>query len=143
MGQTILAKLTYRDAPWRWGLWTDYDPELVAAIKNRIPMRFRKWDGQRKCWLFMNEAIREVLFITEQYCGTVEQVEDNATRDLSQEDVEAYMLLHVLPSAPKEVIRAAYKAMALLAHPDRGGSTAQMQAINSAYQRLMREGEYA
>jgi curved DNA-binding protein CbpA len=42
----------------------------------------------------------------------------------------------LLPSAPPEVVRAAYKALAMKHHPDKGGSTELMQAINQAYERL-------
>jgi curved DNA-binding protein CbpA len=32
-----------------------------------------------------------------------------------------------------EVVRAAYKALVFIHHPDRGGSTARMQEINAAF----------
>ena len=45
--------------------------------------------------------------------------------------------LFVLPNAPKEVIRAAHRALAAMHHPDRGGDVNEMIAINLAYDRLM------
>ena len=45
-------------------------------------------------------------------------------------------VLCVTPAAPPEVIRAAYKALSRLRHPDAGGSTEEMQRINAAYDRL-------
>jgi DnaJ-class molecular chaperone len=44
----------------------------------------------------------------------------------------------LLPSAPPEVIRAAYKAMATKNHPDKGGDMVAMQQINRAYAQLTR-----
>jgi curved DNA-binding protein CbpA len=41
-----------------------------------------------------------------------------------------------LPSAPPEVVKAAYRALAVLNHPDKGGETEVMQRINAAYRRL-------
>jgi hypothetical protein len=47
-----------------------------------------------------------------------------------------YNTLHLLPSAPPELIKAAYKCLAMKYHPDHGGSTQAMQKINEAYELL-------
>lgn len=47
-----------------------------------------------------------------------------------------YSVLHLLPSAPIEVVEAAYKALAKLHHPDVGGEVETMQSINSAYREI-------
>jgi hypothetical protein len=44
--------------------------------------------------------------------------------------------LHLLPDAPAEVVKAAYKALAQLNHPDKGGDTARMQELNEAFRLL-------
>ena len=44
--------------------------------------------------------------------------------------------LHLLPDAPKEVIDAAYRALARMMHPDVGGSNEQMQGPNEAYESI-------
>jgi hypothetical protein len=50
---------------------------------------------------------------------------------------DPYVTLHLLPSAPPEVVKAAYKALATLHHPDKpGGETEVMQRINAAYRTL-------
>jgi hypothetical protein len=49
--------------------------------------------------------------------------------------------LFVTADAPPEVIRAAYKALALLYHPDKGGSVTKMQALNSAMDALRKAGK--
>jgi hypothetical protein len=41
--------------------------------------------------------------------------------------------LFLLPSAPVEVVKAAYRALATLHHPDHGGDAERMKAINAAY----------
>ena len=50
--------------------------------------------------------------------------------------VDPYQTLHLLPSAPPEVVKAAYRALAVLNHPDKGGETEVMQRINDAYKQL-------
>ncbi len=52
-------------------------------------------------------------------------------------NIDPYQTLHLLPSAPPEVVRAAYKALATLHHPDKpSGDDEKMKAINRAYQQL-------
>jgi DnaJ-class molecular chaperone len=50
--------------------------------------------------------------------------------------VDPYRVLQLAPHAEQEVIQAAYRALALKYHPDRGGSTyaqRRMLEINAAY----------
>jgi len=44
----------------------------------------------------------------------------------------AYARLHLLPSAPPELVTAAYRTLTTLHHPDHGGDTSAMIAINQA-----------
>jgi len=49
----------------------------------------------------------------------------------------AWSELYLIPGAPVEVIKAAYKALACKYHPDHpGGSTSKMQALNAAIEEL-------
>jgi curved DNA-binding protein CbpA len=41
-------------------------------------------------------------------------------------------VLHLLPSAPPELIEGAYKILARLSHPDVGGDPEAMRALNEA-----------
>lgn len=52
----------------------------------------------------------------------------------------AYTTLHLLPSAPPELVTAAYRALAQLHHPDRGGDTGAMTQINQAVAMLRGSG---
>jgi DnaJ-domain-containing protein 1 len=50
----------------------------------------------------------------------------------------AFTALHLLPTAPLEVAKAAHKALALIHHPDRaGGDVQRMQRINAAFDLIM------
>jgi hypothetical protein len=49
--------------------------------------------------------------------------------------------LYVTPEAPPEVIRAAYKALAMLYHPDRGGDGVKMREVNEAFESLQKAGK--
>jgi len=50
-----------------------------------------------------------------------------------------YAVLYVARSAPLPVCEAAYRALAKLAHPDQGGSTATMQRLNAAIEHIRKE----
>ena len=49
---------------------------------------------------------------------------------------DPYATLHLLPTAPVEVVRAAFRALAGLHHPDRGGDGEHMRRVNAAYEAL-------
>lgn len=50
-----------------------------------------------------------------------------------------YEVLGIYPGSPLMVAEAAYKAAALKAHPDRGGSQEQMAQLNKAIEALRKE----
>jgi len=52
---------------------------------------------------------------------------------------KAYVALGVLPSAPRAVIEAAYRALAKDAHPDVGGSEVRMRVLNAAIASIRKE----
>ena len=47
--------------------------------------------------------------------------------------------LYLLDGAPLEVVRAAYKALAVKYHPDKGGDVGTMTSINVAYNEILGE----
>jgi DnaJ domain len=53
----------------------------------------------------------------------------------------AFRTLGICPPASLDDIKAAYRRKALEAHPDRGGSPSDFQAIESAYRQLLREAQ--
>jgi len=50
-----------------------------------------------------------------------------------------YRTLYLVDTAPFEVIKASYKTLSHIYHPDRGGDPEMMIAINNAYERLKRK----
>lgn len=64
------------------------------------------------------------------------------------DEQDPYQALGVSPSASTREVRARFHHLALQAHPDRGGSAAEMRKLNAAYERVLasraarlREGE--
>lgn len=52
---------------------------------------------------------------------------------------DPYEVLGVMRNAPMSVIKAAYKARALDAHPDQGGSVEKFKEINDAFKQIEEE----
>lgn len=133
-----IYELEQEYAPWRYALAFDYSPAMVDAIKRNIPSRQRTWKGDIKQWWFKPEAQDSMLALCFLHCGDVQHVHENGslTPVLPVETVEAYRTLHLLPSAPVELVKHAYRVMCKIHHPDKGGTTRTMQRVNEAYGRL-------
>ncbi len=118
--------------PWVFGVEFDYSVEMVDAIKLHIPSRQRAWKPELRQWWFRADVILAVCSLADKHCGGYAHVEELHT-DTSAAPITAYAALHLLPSAPPEVVTAAYRALAKKVHPDAGGHTRKMQKLNEAY----------
>ncbi|MDO8616080.1 MAG: J domain-containing protein [Dehalococcoidia bacterium] len=106
-----------------------YDAELVTALKRAVPGRHRRWDPKRKAWLVSvgGWPLAERVFV--EY-GLLEGLRTSGT---------AWDTLHLQPTAPPELVTAAYRTLAKLHHPDRGGSTERMRDLNLAFEKLRQQ----
>jgi hypothetical protein len=126
-----------------------------ALLKAHISSGMRQWLPDEKCWWFsslgmiqlarmftdvrmaLDELAREEARTgtgTDANAGTSAggagaPLAHGAPADICQ----AFAVLHLLPSAPLPVIKAAFRALATLYHPDHGGSHDAMLRINAAY----------
>jgi len=57
------------------------------------------------------------------------------------EAIDPYELLEIRPDASLEVAEAAYKAKVRNVHPDRGGSSEHMKALNRAIDEMRKKGK--
>lgn len=102
----------------------DFSWSIVNGIKSLVPPGARSFDGETKVWC-----------VDFEFVGRHEQAEPEP-QPIRRDD-DAYRELHLLPSAPPELVTAAYKTLARLHHPDVGGDTATMQRLNDAFAKLM------
>ncbi len=116
-----------------------FDRDVVEGIKNIVPAHSRQYDPDEKAWYIAPAyfvPVRNLL------TATFMQVEMDADREpfTPPSDDRAprtdFHVLHLRESAPPELVEAAFRCLARIHHPDRGGDTATMQAINSAYAAL-------
>ena len=124
----------------------------IETLKSFVNPQLRSYDPSTKHWNIAEPATYQLRRWTN-YCRVNIHAEvkwlDAEDYDEEEEEsappprqpkrpqkAEAYAALHLLPSAPPELIKAAYRALSRLNHPDHGGDTVAMQKINKAYEVL-------
>jgi hypothetical protein len=119
---------------------------LIEALKDRIPAYDRTYSPASREWLIDASARADLemwLDDARAVCGASVEWQPSKgkerprTRTKPRNETNAPAVLHLLPSAPPELIRAAFKCLVQLHHPDKpGGDTEAMQRLNEAYERL-------
>jgi hypothetical protein len=113
----------------------------IAALKNCVRPMDRAWRPATKSWCVDASAEFEMgewlaLCTAEFHAEVVrakEKQKERQTRATSKPEADPFAALYLLPSAPVEVVKAAYRALATLHHPDHGGDVEKMKVINAAY----------
>ncbi len=124
---TSLARAT-----WRWDSRLEvsfpYSPEVIAAIKAQINPQDREWSPSTKTWIFTAPLGSTVaLQLLRAYFHDVEVTD---SRDAYQAPPPPpftaepkvdpdFAKLYILPTAPRCVVDAAYRALSKQCHPDR------------------------
>jgi DnaJ-class molecular chaperone len=65
---------------------------------------------------------------------TVYDDEQPSRKPPPQSIASPFQTLYLLPNAPPEVVKASYKALAKIHHPDARGNSEKMIAINRAFE---------
>lgn len=119
-------------------LRTPYDADFIADFKANLNYRDREWLPEMKVWHVSARAARDAIALARSWFDVVQEVPFRRAASGAGASLARgpHADLHVLESAPWPVVEAAYKALARLNHPDRGGSTAAMQKINAAFAQL-------
>ncbi len=120
----------------------------IDLLKSSIAIPQRLYNPAMREW-FVDEGAAGRMRWWLEYCranlsaevewldGDDSETEWTPPNSARPKSADPYQTLHLLPSAPLEVIKAAYKALAIKHHPDKhGGDEERMKAINDAYRRL-------
>lgn len=123
----ILARAT-----WRWDSRLEvsfpYSPELIAAIKSQIDPHYREWSPSTKTWIFDPPiGSTAMLQILRSYCPGFEVIDNRDAYQsppppFSQPEPKIdpdFARLYIMPTAPRCVVDAAYRALSKQCHPDR------------------------
>ena len=122
----------------------------IDMLKNYVSPTYRKYDPRTRHWTVARLADKQfrhwLSYAQHALDAQIEWIDADDTADPEREwtppppkprTSDPYTALWLLPGAPPEVVKAAYKALATLHHPDKpGGDDERMRAINSAYQQL-------
>jgi DnaJ-domain-containing protein 1 len=137
-----------------WSSDSDEFFEAIYSLKQHINPRDRKYSAERRTWHISWSARPSLNAWLTEMCRRFDvEIERSGRSERQRERAadprpksglkDAYTTLHLLPSAPPEVVKAAYRALAQLHHPDRGGDEEKMKRVNLAYEALCRREEAA
>lgn len=147
---TILEELA--SGGWHFAFTADTSEKFnyaVAALKAHLHPAMRKWMPDEHCWwisgpgmvrlydLFaeVREQLRRMGSNAHRQQNTRQSREQSTRGNVAPVEVaEAFVLMFLVPSAPLPVIKAAYRALANIYHPDHGGTHEQMLRLNKAHE---------
>lgn len=149
---TVLEELA--DGGWRFAFTADTPEKFnyaVAALKAQIHPGMRKWLPDDRCWWISSPGMLRLYDLfsdvrdamnqrTRHTQGQQRQRSQQSHQQRTRSNVapvetaEAFATLYLLPSAPLPVIKAAYRALANIHHPDHGGNTETMKRLNKAHE---------
>lgn len=138
-----------------FGKWTTLHPDAIAAFKDAVPAHSRTYNPQSKIWTVNAVWATHAAHVFRQFfpsaptLGARSEQGSYRTTPPPREPLAKdrhFAALCLLPTAPKEVVNAAYKALVKLAHPDllplaeHPHANAKMAEINNAIEALRAEG---
>lgn len=134
----MIAELFYMDTT----IWakTPYIKDFVLALKDKIPKDYRYWDKDEKVWVVNYSYERELINLCEEYFSDISYYGEKRYSTKAIQSSPSYETLYLLPSAPKEVIIATYRALSKLYHPDiskEPNAEKRMKEINVAFDKIM------
>ena len=119
----------------------------IDTLKSWVPAHHRTFDPTVKEWRVEGCAIgsfhRWLAYCSSTLGAQIERLNTDSSHKGREsasprqpQKTDAYRTLYLLPEAPPELVKAAYRALAQIYHPDHGGDTEAMQRINEAYRML-------
>ncbi len=113
----------------------------ISELKGIIPVAFRNYEPAAKTWMITDwgcldewlDELRSVYAVETEYDN--EQPSQKPPQP-PQSIASPSATLYLLPNAPLEVVKASYKALAKIHHPDAQGDSEKMIRINRAYEIL-------
>lgn len=136
------------EGEWVRLLGVQNNKSFIDYLKYNIkPTTFRRYDVEKKSWLVYWKALQNLLLIANQHYENIDgshlpnewqELLNNAEikNKIVEETTDPFSVLFVTENAPLDVVRAAYKALAMIYHPDLGGNVSQMTQINEAYTKI-------
>ena len=111
-----------------------FSRRLVTALKAEIPGYARSYSPTDKSWTVVASyaAVAVRLLLSVYPHAAIRRMDSRAEPAAIRAADRALAELHLLPSAPPELIAGAYRILARLHHPDVGGDPEAMTRLNDA-----------
>lgn len=116
-----------------------YDYLLVDALKTEFPSYARRYNPDDKTWTVSQPYVAHAESLL-RWRFPEARIERPDTDGRFRPE-QPFAVLHLLPTAPPELIDGAYRILARLHHPDRGGETERMRELNEARGALRQWGK--
>jgi hypothetical protein len=114
---------------------------MVADLRPSIPFRFRTYDSRDKTWMvepaYADLAI-ELLLKHFPDAEVPRRPRTSRTAAAETDGDAQFQVFHLLPTAPPELVRAAYRTLAKIFHPDKGGGAEIMRRLTETHDALVR-----
>ena len=114
---------------------------FIADLKDAVPYRCRTYDPAVKEWRVWSGFEELAIALLVRHFPDAEipsRARTRATIATRHTGSDHFQILHLLPSAPPELIAAAYRTLAKLNHPDVGGDATTMRRLTEAHDALSR-----
>lgn len=122
--------------------------DAVWTVKG-LPLADREWCRDEGCWWIAERAVPELARRLPELRALLEEeaaqasgrgraagaTASAASPAMPPAVAAAFSELYLLPTAPDVVVKAAFRALAKIHHPDVGGSNETMRRLNDAYER--------
>ena len=118
-----------------------YHADLIAAWKAAIPYVSRRFDPDTKAWRFWGKYEALAITLLLQFFPDAQIPARHQTSPHSGKGRvgdEHFVALHLLPSAPPQLVDSAFRCLAKLHHPDKGGNSETMRRLTEAHEALSR-----
>lgn len=118
-----------------------FNPQFNELFKNLIPFSDRNWDKETKIWTITERYFAPTKTLLDKMFGNVQAItKEMAEKAAAPPPVKTLPIDGVLMSfmklLPYEAAQKAYRAAAIVLHPDRGGDMEKMANLNACWQRL-------
>jgi hypothetical protein len=119
-----------------------YNAQFVDDLQYEVPPSYRLWDKPSRTWRVAPPYDPATLSILRRYFPFAEVEERPRRQTFTIHQAHAcncdadHKVLYVCQDAPLDVVKAAFKALAKVNHPDRGGDHVVMQRLNEAVERI-------
>ena len=110
-----------------WANWweiTAPSAKVLDYIRYSVPVNHRSYDSDTHTWR-----------VHEKYVDPVRTLMQSSGFAPTE---DPYEVLHLRPTAPQAIIKAAFRELVKELHPDHGGDAEQFKRVNDAYHKLVK-----